>query len=145
MIHKWFTAKENKMTMGVDSLREHTLEVVLPELYKNHDEAQVEAGLEEAERMTYKQFKNCLGISTLAPSTIWRWMQYLGYEHSEVKKCYYVDNHKAEENVNYRNNEFLPEYWKTEIRSYRWTQLTVAQAEELEKLPLPTKLDDPGL
>ena len=46
------------MTMGVDSLRQHILEVVLPELYKLHDEAQVEAGLEEEEKMTYEQFKN---------------------------------------------------------------------------------------
>ena len=58
MINKWCTAKKNKMTMGVDSLRQHVLEVVLPQLQKHDDEAQKEADLEYEERMTYEQLKH---------------------------------------------------------------------------------------
>ena len=46
---------------------------------------------------------------------------------------YYTDGHDRDDVVDYRNNHFLDEYFKLELRAYRWVQVDVATALLLEQ------------
>ena len=39
-------------------------------------------------------------------STVWRWLQLLGYKYSENKRNYYTDGHEREDVIKDRNNNF---------------------------------------
>ena len=66
-------------------------------------------------------------------------MKFLGYDFLKVVKCYYVDKHDAKETIEYRENTFLPAYWRAEIRAAdRWVQIPVEEAQAFEDLPEPS-------
>jgi hypothetical protein len=80
---------------------------------------------------TTKDLLNENGLTKISLSTIYRWMDTLGYKYNERKKCYYVDNHESDENVAYRN-EFLSRYFTYELRSHRWIQIPLGESVEME-------------
>ena len=85
--------------------------------------------LDDDTTFTIKDLLNENGLTKISLSTIYRWMDTLGFKYNERKKCYYVDNHESEENVTYRNG-FLTRYFTYELRSHRWIQILSRNGEE---------------
>jgi hypothetical protein len=131
-IHAFCRKKENLASLSVESLRNEIVDTIVPAMYETLLQEQRELdGFEEEEFWTKEEMLAYLDLKSISPSTVWNWMQLLGYKYSETKKCYYVDGHENQENVEARKR-FISEYWKNEIRAHRWIQLTVEQAHELE-------------
>ena len=59
-------------------------------------------------------------------------MARLGFKYEERKKCYYVDNHESDENVNYRR-KILKRYFQYGIRAHCWIQLPLNEGKKLEE------------
>ena len=72
------------------------------------------------------------GLTKLSLSTIYRWIDALGYKYNERKKCYYVDNHESIDNVQYRNS-FLKRYFSYELRAHRWIQISLEESKKMEE------------
>ena len=63
-------------------------------------------------------------------STVYNWLEKLGFKYEVRKKHYYVDNHEAPETMKHRAL-FVDEYLKREVCMHRWIQLTLAEHEKL--------------
>jgi hypothetical protein len=134
-IHSFCQKKENLASLSVESLRNEIVDTMIPEIYETLlQEQQEHEDFEEEVFWTKEEMLAYLGLKSISPSTVWRWMQRLGYKYSETKKCYYVDGHENEENITARKR-FIAEYWRNEIRAHRWVQLTEEEAQELEDDP----------
>ena len=72
-------------------------------------------------------------LKTLSPSTVYTWMEKLGYQYQHHKKCYYVDSHESPENVQYRS-QFIDRYFQYKLRSYRWISITKDEQQKLIEL-----------
>jgi len=84
------------------------------------------------DKLTTKELLLENGLTKLSLSTVYRWMNMLGFKYEERKKCYYVDNHESEENVIYRRR-MLKRYFNYEIRAHRWIQQPLEEAKALEE------------
>ena len=134
-IHAFCRKKENLASLSVESLRNEIVNTIVPAIYETLLQEQKELeDFEEEEFWTKEEMLAYLGLKSISPSTVWNWMQLLGYKYSETKKCYYVDGHENEENINARKR-FIADYWRNEIRAHRWVQLSEEQAHELENDP----------
>ena len=59
-------------------------------------------------------------------------MKIIGFRYCDRTKNYFCDKHESDENV--RNREqFIKEYFKYELDSYRWIHLPEDVAKDLEK------------
>ena len=79
----------------------------------------------------YEEVLAFVGLKNVSHVTAWRWMTDLGYSYDENKKCYYTDGHERPDVVKYRNEKFLLQYFKHEIKCYRWVQLS---KDDMQKL-----------
>ena len=59
---------------------------------------------------TSKEFLLSFGIKSIAITTAWRWLSYVGFNFDERKKTYFTDKHKSEENIKYRE-KFIEKYF----------------------------------
>ena len=112
-------------------------ELVCAELQNNivpgcYEKLLNEAGDNRELMPSYIEILSMCDLTSISISTVWNWMQYLGFKYSENLKCYYNDGHEREDVVKDRNDRFLVEYFKLERRCYRWVQLTKQEAENLE-------------
>ena len=81
---------------------------------------------------TIEEFKSMVDLKNVTVSTSWRWLQSYGFTYSDQKKCYFTDGHEREDVVKDRNNRFLLNYFRYELRSMRWIQITETLAKEIE-------------
>ena len=61
-----------------------------------------------------------------------RWLNKLGFKYCENKRSYYTDGHERDDVVKYRDEIFLKNYLKNELRCYRWVNLTESSAKLME-------------
>ena len=78
-----------------------------------------EAGDDRELMPSYIEILSMCDLTSISISTVWNWMQYLGFKYSENLKCYYNDGHEREDVVKHRNERFLVEYFELELRCYR--------------------------
>ena len=111
-----------------------TAELITSYLY----ETALPALLEERRRelvsndFTLEQLLQENRLTKIAVSTIYRWMERLGFKYEPRKKCYYVDGHEKPETIIYRRN-FCQRYIKHELRMFRWIQIPSERANLLVK------------
>ena len=98
LIHRF--ASQNLEMLSSDSLAVHVRDVIIPSLYKTHEE---ECTSNNTVPFDYANFKESLNVSQVVPSTTWRWLKLLGYKHVANKKCYYTDRHEDPDNVSDRH------------------------------------------
>ena len=66
---------------------------------------------------------------TVSIQTATRWAKNLGVSFENVHKSYYVDGHNDDDIIDYRQNKWLPQEEKEELRQYRWFQMEVEHAK----------------
>ena len=71
-------ASKNLETLSSESLALHVRTVILPELYRRHYDEEVE---NNRLPLTYVDFCHGLNVSSISPTTAWRWLKMLGYKH----------------------------------------------------------------
>ncbi len=91
---------------------------------------------EAAKEKVHKEYDYISGLVEKPPSklTVLRWMHYLEFSNDKVKKSYYVDGHKKEEQVQHRSkfiNTYLSEI---EPFMHRWVQMTLASFQTMQSL-----------
>ena len=132
-IHSFCQKKENLASLSVESLRNEIVDTIIPEIYETLlQEQQEHEDFEEEEFWTKEEMLAYLGLKSISPSTVWRWMQRLGYKYSETKKCYYVDGHEKPETKAYRK-KFVKRYFESEKLMHRWIQITLTAKVTLEE------------
>ena len=75
-------------------------------------------------------FLKYYGVTTLCPSTVYRWMRALGMNYCSRKKNFYVNGHERADVIKYRK-EYIVQYFKDELRMFRWMQLPLDEFYEL--------------
>jgi hypothetical protein len=71
-------------------------------------------------------------LTSINPSTVYRWLIKLGFRYETRRKGYYVDGHEKPGTIEYRK-QFVNRYLQYERRAHRWIQITTAEALELEE------------
>lgn len=71
------------------------------------------------------------GLSKLCLTTVYTWLQKLGYLYQPRKKSYYVDAHEKPSTAAYRKT-FVERYLQYELRAHRLIQITKVKASELQ-------------
>jgi hypothetical protein len=100
-------ADENLDGLTSYKMSEYCMETLFPELHKIHNAQQ-----NEEDKVGFKEFLQDYGLKKLAPNTVTKWMNHLGYKYSMRKKHYYNDKHESPENKAYRD-EFIRRYKTT--------------------------------
>jgi hypothetical protein len=72
-------------------------------------------------------------LKKLTLTTVYKWMEHLGFWYQPQKKCYYVDGHEKAEVITYRQN-FIRRYFQHEKRMFRWIQLPLLEVESMEEV-----------
>lgn len=60
---------------------------------------------------------------TISLATAKRWMKKMGYHWGYDPKGQYVDGHKREDVVTYRQNIFLPQMKELDKRTWKWNSI----------------------
>jgi hypothetical protein len=71
------------------------------------------------------------GLTHIDPSTVYRWLQKLGFKYEPRRKGYYVDGHEKPATIEYRK-KFVSRYLQYERRAHRWIQIPLQEATQLE-------------
>ena len=104
---------------------------IIPHCYAN---LILEAGEVNHQYMpSYEELTPMLDINELGYTTVWMWLQDIGYNYDENKRSYHTGGHKREDVVKDYNEKFLVYYFTIERRAYRWVQLLFDDAVLLEK------------
>ena len=72
-------------------------------------------------------------LKKLTLTTVYKWMERLGFRYQPRKKCYYVDGHEKPEVIVYRQN-FICRYFEHEKRMCRWIQIPLSEVESMEEV-----------
>ena len=81
--------------------------------------------------MSKDEFFHCLHLTSISPSTAYRWLNDFDYKFCENKISYYTDKHEDAENVKDRTS-FISTYFKHEINSFLWVKISADEAVKLE-------------
>ena len=73
---------------------------------------------------TYNELLDKLDLKSLALTTIWRWLRFIGYKYNNNKRSYYTDEHERPNVVTGWDNIFLKSYFAAELRCHQWIQIT---------------------
>jgi hypothetical protein len=130
-------ARENLSELSVELICEYLHETVIPKMVKDT------TGIEKKvnEQLYTEEAKKILkeyGLTCIDPSTVYRWMQKLGFRYEPRRKGYYVDGHEKPATIEYRK-QFVTRYLSYEQRAHRWIQLPLSEALELEEQKLIPK------
>ena len=116
-------------------LRNKLITNIIPGLNKKAEDEQVPVDSSE--------FMLLSRLSTQPPSysTVLRWLHSLGFSHDKLKKLYYVDGHKHEEQKQHRSM-FIDRYLlDLERYTHRWVQMSIVEFEEIQSsLPEDNKI-----
>ena len=84
-------ASKNLETLSSESMALHIKSDILPWLHNKHTQEQLQNNMLP---LSMDDFCYTLNLSTISPSTAWRWLKGLGYKHGDNQKCYYNDKHE---------------------------------------------------
>jgi hypothetical protein len=127
-------AVKNLTTLTLESLHEFTITKLMPELFGiwKKEQSKSSKWQDDSEFLTMELFLESLGLSTIALTTVWRWMHDLGFSYDTRKKSFYVDGHERSDVVAYRNS-FCTDYLTVyEPRCLRWVQLPKDKAMAMD-------------
>ena len=110
--------------LTIKSLHGHIHQVIIPKLVQKIKEER------EDERFDKDKLFQEYTLKTLSPSTVYTWMEKLGFKYQHHRKCYYVDSHKSPENVAYRAS-FIDRYFQYELRLYWWLSISKEERDKL--------------
>jgi hypothetical protein len=77
------------------------------------------------EQLNTEEAKNILKeyrLTWIDPSTVYWWMQKLGFKYEPCQKGYYINGHKKLATIEYRT-QFVIRYLSYEQRAYHWIQI----------------------
>ena len=135
MLVEW--SKENIQLLNCESARAYVLNEIVPVcLIRCNDEFEKQG----MPALTTEEFMSFVGLSTVSPSTAWRWLRLLGFRYENINKCFYTDKHEDAKNIADRI-AFIERYFRLEMRAYRWVQLKESEAIRLENLTSKTPLE----
>ena len=77
------------------------------------------------------------GLTSICPSTIYRWMNLLGFKYEQRRKCYYVYGHKKSATVEYCK-AFVEYYLTYEHQMFHWIQVTITKSQVMGKKRVST-------
>jgi hypothetical protein len=138
-------AREHLSELSVELICEYLHDTVIPKMMK------VASGVEKSgnEELYIEKAKEILkeyGLTCIDPSTVYRWLQKLGFRYEPRQKGYYVDGHEKPAIIEYRK-QFITIYLSYEQRAHRWIQISSSEAVQLEEkkwfqklVPLGTKM-----
>jgi len=123
-------AREHLSELSVELICEYLHGTVIPKMVKET------SGVEKSvnEQLYTEEAKKILkqyGLTCIDPSTVYRWMQKLGFKYEPRRKGYYVDGHEKPATIEYRK-QFVTRYLAYEQRAHRWIQIPLSEALELE-------------
>jgi hypothetical protein len=119
-------AKQNSNELSAEMICNYLHVTALPELLRQR---QVELDGQNFQMIDLLRENR---LTKLSLSTVYRWLERLGFNYEPRKKSYYVDNHEKPETVAYRRH-FIKRYMQFEERMFRWIQLPLEQVEEMEQ------------
>ena len=127
-IVKFCSRKVIDGSLSIEALSNEVKNKILPQCYdllldKNDTNHEIE---------TYEDMLKSLNLKTVGVTTSWRLLKILGFKYSEQEQCYYTDGHEREDVVFYRN-EFITYYFKCELQTMMWVQLSKSESINLEK------------
>ena len=70
-------------------------------------------------------------LTSIAESTIYRWLKYLGFKNKEHQKSFRCDGHEAPDTVVDRV-QFIEKYLRDERQGFRWVQVKESELKALE-------------
>lgn len=88
-------ATENLAELSANLLLSYLFETVLPALLQKQRE---ELGIIN---FSMKDLLKEYGLTKISVSTVYCWLEQLGFKYNIMNKCYYVDNHASPETVIY--------------------------------------------
>jgi hypothetical protein len=137
MINDYCGNPDNQPSMSAESVAAEIRQIILPKCYKDLL-AEEDILLEETNKVSnlpsYDKLLGMLDLKRVCASTVWQWLQLMGYIYDENRHCYYTDGHEREDVVKDQNKWFLTQNFKLERQAHRWVQLTEEKAKELEHL-----------
>jgi hypothetical protein len=95
-------AKEHLSELSVELLLEYLLETVLPSMVKETSRVEKRAVSQEQYTAEAKEILSAYGLTCIDPSTVYRWLQRLGFRYEPRRKGYYVDGHEKPATIEYR-------------------------------------------
>jgi hypothetical protein len=74
---------------------------ILPKCYKDllAEEDILEETSEVSDLLSYDKLLGMLDLKRVCASTVWQWLQLMGYKYDENRRCYYTDGHEREDVV----------------------------------------------
>jgi len=124
-------AREHLSELSVELICEYLHDMVIPKMVK--DASGVEKSVnEELHTGKAKEILKEYGLTCIDPSTIYRWLQKLGFRYEPRRKGYYVDGHEKPATIEYRK-QFITRYLSYEQRAHRWIQISLSEAVQLEE------------
>jgi hypothetical protein len=134
MINDYCGNPDNQPSVSAESVAAEIRQKILPKCYKDllAEEDILEETNEVSNLPSYDELLGMLDLKRVCASTVWQWLQLMGYKYDENRRCYYTDGHEREDAVKDQNKRFLTHYFKLECRAHRLVQLTEEKAKELE-------------
>ena len=74
-----------------------------------------------------KQLLSTYGLKHICLSTVYNWMEKLGFKYKEWKKGYSVDGHERKDTVQYCS-KFVEQYLTYEHRMFHWIQIPLEES-----------------
>jgi hypothetical protein len=96
-------AKEHFSGLSVELILECLLEKVLPSMVKETRRVKQRAVSQEQYIAEVKKL-GTYGLACIDPSTIYQWLQKLGFRCEPRRKEYYVDGHEKPTTIEYQKN-----------------------------------------
>jgi hypothetical protein len=125
-------AREHLSELSVELMCEYLDKTVLPKMVKEWTGIEKgEFDTEEYEIEVEKLLQE-YRLTSINPSTVYRWLRKLRFKYETRRKGYYVDGHEKPRTIEYRK-QFVTRYLQYERRAHRWIQITVSEAQELEQ------------
>jgi hypothetical protein len=96
--------------MSAESVAAEIRQNILPKCYENL----LKKVDDPSELPSYEELLQMLDLKRVCHSTVWHWLQLMGYKYDENRRCYYTDGHEREDVVDDHNKQFLLQYFKLE-------------------------------
>jgi hypothetical protein len=116
MIDDYCGNPDNQPSMSAESLAVEIRQKILPKCYEDllAEEDILEETNEVLDLPSYDELLGMLDLKQVCASTVWQWLQLMGYKYDENCRCYYTDGHEQEDVVKDGNKRFLTQYFKLE-------------------------------
>ena len=109
-------AKENINDLSAELCLTYLHEVAIPTLVEKRKEEL------EDDSITVDDILKENRLTKLSLSTVYRWLERLGFKYEPRKKCYYVDGHEKPNTIAYQE-KYVKRYLQRKILMHQWIQL----------------------